>query len=145
MKTYMSILIKTIMIVAFFGQIRCYEEDVSLKQVFGQCSEEHQISLEAIMSTVRHVRGPDGYQVKRWISCAMKKMGKIKEGEIDWEQCKILTKQGLTGKEDKAKVDKIAEIWQHKIPEEVKKERQLANYAPVCKFESWKELALLNI
>ncbi|CAH1393497.1 unnamed protein product [Nezara viridula] len=128
MKTYVSILIKTIIIVDFLGQIRCYEEDEALKQVFGQCFKKHQLSLEAIISIVRHVHVPDDYEVK------------INEGKIDWEQCKILTKQGLTGEEDKAKVDKIAEICQSKFPQEEKDECQLAYSAALCKVESWKEL-----
>ncbi|CAH1393498.1 unnamed protein product [Nezara viridula] len=140
MKTYVSILIKTIIIVDFLGQIRCYEEDEALKQVFGQCFKKHQLSLEAIISIVRHVHVPDDYEVKCWISCVMKKMGMINEGKIDWEQCKILTKQGLTGEEDKAKVDKIAEICQSKFPQEEKDECQLAYSAALCKVESWKEL-----
>nr|WVD93591.1 odorant binding protein 14 [Graphosoma rubrolineatum] len=143
MKAYVSVVLVAIIIATYYSYIECDKAaDIALKQVIDQCLEKHHISKESVDSIVNHQSVPDDHEVKCWLSCVMKTLGMIKEGKIDWEHCKNLTKQDLTSEEDKTKIDKIVDICKVQVPQEEKDECELAFSAAVCKIKNWKEFGL---
>nr|WVD93593.1 odorant binding protein 16 [Graphosoma rubrolineatum] len=123
---------------------KCQEEDIMniKKQAIAECTIEHKISKEAVEGIVNHQNVSSDREVKCWLGCVFKKLGMIKEGKLDWERCKMITKHCLTNDEDKAKVDKIAEICQAEVPKDEKDECKLAYAATVCKINNWKQFGL---
>ncbi|KAE8573756.1 uncharacterized protein [Halyomorpha halys] len=141
MKAYI-VALTVIAIVTIFSQVRCHEEDKAWKKFFGQCSEQYKISQDVVKSIVYYDFVLPDYEVACWIRCVMNKLRMIKEGKIDWENIKNLSKQGLPTVGDKMKVDKIAEICQAEVPHEEIDECRLAYFAAVCQINNWKELGI---
>ncbi|CAH1392492.1 unnamed protein product [Nezara viridula] len=148
MKAYISVLAVIFIAATIFSEIAtscpCQEEDAASDKnlAIAQCSEQHKISNEAFERIANHEDVPNDHEVKCWLSCIMKKLGMMKEGQIDWEHSKTLMKQDLASEKDKAKVDKIAEICLAQVSEEKIDECQLAYSVAVCKINNWNKLGL---
>ncbi|XP_014292092.1 general odorant-binding protein 19d [Halyomorpha halys] len=143
MKFFEIISLTVIVIAVSLSLSGCHEDIVvSIKKVaISRCTEKHPIRKETVRSIMNNEHVPDDHEVKCWLSCIMKVLGMLKDGKINWEHSKNITKYGFS-EENKAKVDKITEICQAEVSQGENDECQLAYSAAVCKMNNWKELGL---
>ncbi|KAE8572982.1 B1 protein [Halyomorpha halys] len=144
MRSLVAVIVSFAIITSSLVLIQCQEEDIMEKktEAITQCTAEHNVSKEAVKSISINDNVPNDPEVKCWLRCIFEKLGVMKEGQIDWERCKFITKHCLSNEQDKAKVDQITEICKAEVPKDEKDECQLAYSAMVCKMKNWKNFGL---